>query len=485
MRALRLPLLLGAVLLAALGLAPTAGAVIQSDNVSLVTKLPEAVGAIGGHFTPDGKTFVVTTAKGVHTYDVTDPANPQRAGFLPLPHFENEDVDLGRIGDRDVAIVSMDPSFNLGALGVLYVIDITDPALPTVLSATPTKLPAQIRDPLGFADATSTNGHIANCLQGCRYVWTTGDTLGLTVYDLSDPTAPKFVKNIAMPVPKGRAGAPATEPGFTHDVFLDPSGVAWVTGEDGTFGFTTADPTNPQLKYRSDEDVQNTGGGLVGDDGSSPLDFLHHNMQRTSLNVTGTGTKPAKTRLGSLLAITEEDYLHPTCEGQGSSQTWRISDELNSDGTIKLKLLDTWTTELNDLSSAEGRAPVTGNCSAHWFDESGGILAQGWYDQGVRFLDVRTPGDIKQVAYYATAGTFWAAYFAPTDSTRQTVYALDTAGGIDVLHLDRSTIPEPEKTKPRKIDNAQQRFANLTPDGRSYVRSEQWGFACPIPSALT
>jgi hypothetical protein len=481
----RLALVLAVMAVAALGTAAPAGAVIQSDNVTLLTKLPEAAGAIGGHFTADGKTFVVTTAKGVHTYDVSDPAAPQRLGFLPLPHFENEDVDLGRIGDRDVAIVSLDPSFNLGALGVLYVIDITDPSLPTILSATPTKLPAQVRDPLGFTDATSTNGHIANCLQGCRYVWTTGDTLGLTVYDLSDPAAPKFVKNIAMPVPKGRAGAPATDPGFTHDVFLDPQGIAWVTGEDGTFGFTTADPANPVLRYRSDEDIQNTGGGLVGDDGSGPLDFLHHNMMRTSLNVTSTGTKAARTREGSLLAITEEDYLHPTCEGQGSVQTWQISGDQNSDGTTKLRLLDTWTTELNELANATGRSPATGNCSAHWFDEAGGVLAQGWYDQGVRFMDIRDPRDIKQVGYYATAGTFWAAYFAPTDPSRQTVYALDTAGGIDVLHFDRSGLVEPAKTKKKDIENADTRFANLTPDGRAYVRSEQWGFACPLPSAVT
>ena len=43
------------------------------------------------------------------------------------------------------------------------------------------------------------------------------------------------------------------------------------------------------------------------------------------------------------------------------------------------------------------------------------MLAQGWYDQGVRFLDISNPRDIQQVGYYATTGTFWAAYFAPSD----------------------------------------------------------------------
>ena len=44
------------------------------------------------------------------------------------------------------------------------------------------------------------------------------------------------------------------------------------------------DPLNPALLYRSDPSIINTGGGLPGDDGSGPLDFLHHNMMRTSIN---------------------------------------------------------------------------------------------------------------------------------------------------------------------------------------------------------
>jgi hypothetical protein len=39
--------------------------------------------------------------------------------------------------------------------------------------------------------------------------------------------------------------------------------------------------------------------------------------------------------------------------------------------------------------------PTTVNCSAHWFDVSGSLIAQGWYDQGVRFLDVSDPTAIK------------------------------------------------------------------------------------------
>jgi hypothetical protein len=137
-------------------------------------------------------------------------------------------------------------------------------------------------------------------------------------------------------------------------------------------------------------------------------------------------------------------------------------------------MLDMWTTELNELASATGRSPATGNCSAHWFDEDRGLIAQGWYDQGVRFMDISNPRDIRQVGYYASTGTFWAAYFAPLDPKREIVYALDTAGGIDVLHVDRSG-KMPTRTVPAAAVRSQ-----LSRTRSVAVTSPRWGFACAI-----
>jgi hypothetical protein len=372
-----------ACVLAGLLIAPSAqaAALFKSANVTELGTLPEAVGAIGARFSPDGNTMYVTSATGLGIYDVSQPEAPQRLSRLPLPHFENEDVDVGHIDGRDYVIITNDPSFT--GVGVIYVIDVTDPASPSLASATPVEVPGLN----GVATNTpgSSNGHIANCVAGCRYLWTTGSSEGLTVFDLADPTKPEYLG--AFKVPGG---------GFTHDVQIDDTGIAWVTGEDGTFGYDVTamtDPLAPPLVYRSDPSVTNTGNsGPSTDPGSandSPLDFLHHNSKRIGPD---------------LLAVTEEDYLRPGCEGQGSLQTWRITDERNADGTIKLELLDLWTTELNELMDGTGRSnplglPTTVNCSAHWFDVSGSLIAQGWYDQGVRFLDVSDPTAIKQVGY--------------------------------------------------------------------------------------
>jgi hypothetical protein len=448
--------------------AQAATPLFTSPNVEHLGTLPDAVGAIGARFSTDGRTMYVTSATGLGIYDVAQPAAPRLLSRLALPHFENEDVDVGRVGGRDLVIITNDPSFT--TVGVIYVIDATNPRLPVLLSATPTQVPTAAADPL-VGSPGSRNGHIANCIQACRYLWTTGSDEGLTVYDLSDPAHPQYLG--ALAVPGG---------GFTHDVAVDPSGIAWVTGEDGTFGYDTStitDPLRPALRYRSDPAVTNTGNsGPSLDPGSangSPLDFLHHNSLRTGISVNGTSVRKRAGRGGNVLAITEEDYLRPGCNGLGSLQTWQITNETNPDGTRKLALLDMWTTELNELMELEGRsnpagAPTTVNCSAHWFDEDRGLIAQGWYDQGVRFLDVSDPRDIKQVGYFVSAGEYWAAYFAPTDPAREIVYGLDVAGGIDVIRIDRPNARTRVRAPDREIRRDSPRRAHPV-----------FGFACPLP----
>ena len=77
------------------------------------------------------------------------------------------------------------------------------------------------------------------------------------------------------------------------------------------------------------------------------------------------------------MVVTEEDYQRPTCAGAGSLQTWRIG----ADNVIRN--LDSWEVEIDPTRTAL--------CSAHYFDEAGGLLAQGWYEQGTRFFDVTKP----------------------------------------------------------------------------------------------
>jgi hypothetical protein len=435
-----------ALLLAAAAPAGAQSAGFQSENVQAIGKLPDAAGAIGAHFSPDGNLMYVTGATGLGIYDVSQPAAPTLVGRMALPHFENEDVDVG----DGVVVITNDPGFTLA--GFIYIIDVSDPSKPAVKSIIRSGI-AGLVDVPGTNGSTTLNGHISNCIgPKCGWIYTTGTSEGLAIYDIRDRANPKFVNTFAMPTPKNR-----DSPGFTHDVFVDAKGIAWVTGEDGIFGYDVGDPVNPKLLYRSDENLVNSGnsGPSNPDEAETGrLDFLYHNSMRLP---------------DDYMAVTEEDYTRPGCNGQGSFQTLKITKERNSDGTIKLEPRGFFVTELNELLEQQGRSPATVNCSAHWFDYSKGLIAQGWYDQGVRFLDVRKPDTPVQVGFYATSGTFWAAYFAPRDKTKSIVYALDVTSGIDILRIDRGTLKKVRA--PARVP--QNRSAGFTP-------SDKFRYACPL-----
>ena len=85
-------------------------------------------------------------------------------------------------------------------------------------------------------------------------------------------------------------------------------------------------------------------------------------------------------------------------------------------------------------------------CSAHYFDVRDGLVAQGWYEGGTRFLDVTNPSDIRQVGYWIpNKNVTWGAYYPPTDPTGSIVYAIDTTRGVDVIKIDRG---KPADTTP-------------------------------------
>ena len=75
------------------------------------------------------------------------------------------------------------------------------------------------------------------------------------------------------------------------------------------------------------------------------------------------------------------------------------------------------------------------------------------------------------MGYWATGGSFWAAYFAPSDPEREVVYGLDTAGGIDVLHIDRGA---PSSTVTAPTEGLGQGVS------ARYRAHKTFGMACPL-----
>jgi hypothetical protein len=142
----------------------------RSSNVRPLLTLP-VPHPIGARFR-DGFMYVTTT-EGLTVYDISRPRRPIPVGALPLPHFENEDVDLG----GSILLISNDPS---EGVGVLYVIDISDPTRPLLKAAMPngfieTGIPGEV----GLNEPVREGiGHTASCIQRCRFA--PGGRTGLT-----------------------------------------------------------------------------------------------------------------------------------------------------------------------------------------------------------------------------------------------------------------------------------------------------------------
>ncbi len=414
----------------------------KSDNVTWKGTLAEPK-VISARF-KDGLMYV-STLRGLVVYDIADPEAPEKVGELALPHFENEDVDLA----GDILLISNDPS---EGQGILYVIDISDPTSPEILSQLQTGNAADqngldltvgfLQDFFPQAGGLPTGkgiGHTVSCVPpSCRYAYLAGTSLdtGIHIVDLTNPEAPKYYDDPATADPTVRdyAFTPVANGGLaTHDVQYDRQGLAWFVGGGGTAGYDITNPVKPVLVYSTGENAISRASSEAANDGSTVNDFIHHNSMRipnSSLLTPAAGADPEED--SDVVLITEEDYNRPGCVGAGSFQTWRIG------AAGILTVLDKFDAEQPDPERQS-------LCSAHYFDEDHGLVAQGWYEQGTKFLDVSNPSDIRLVGHWLPAKNMtWGALFAPTDPTRQTVYSLDFARGIDVLHIDRDVEPDPD-----------------------------------------
>jgi len=405
----------------------------RSTNVSILGNVPTGP-AIGMNF-KDHYAFV-TGPDGLTVLDIAVPQAPTRLGFLPLPHFENEDVDLC----GNILLISNDrESRDLGA--ILYVVDISTPPVPKLVAALP----------LGLTGEGRGSGHIANFVTAdCSLAWIDGGNL-VEVVDLSKPSQPRSLGKFESVASLSDAFK------VTHDTERDATGLLWSVGGGGGAGYRlTADPLRPQLVASTSADGVNP----------SPFnDFILHNSQRR----------------GNTLLVTEEDYVDTDetppggCRGQGKFETWSLAN-MTPGGITPL---DTWSTELNGFlfgGSPDSKAPVTVNCSSHWFDEYRGIAAVGWYEQGTRFLDVSNPRRIRQIGYYIPAnGSTWAAYWSPTDPTHTIVYTADAYLGVDVLKIDRKDRSADMETLVAPIPQAW--WGDAT--SFTYTPSTQWSYFCP------
>ena len=485
--ALALGTLLGSLLVMA---APASAA---SKNVELVKNLPEAANATAINFMQYKQrgrygrrtldVMLVTGRFGLKTYSLADPEDPEPldeitaedlrlegdppVDFAPptgsttpkSTFWQNEDMDVDH--KRKLALLSRDPRAYAGTtagdprptvpnpdgfggqnIAGVYVVDAKDPADLQLVS---------------FQELPT--GHTTTCVNDCKALWTGGPAstttqakpvseggLGWTfgrpiiVTDLSNPAKPRAYPLEPVDLFR-RDGVTA----YSHDVQVDPAGVAWVSGDGGTGGYWTEgrhwDPLEDRYRRATALDpIPYAGGGIPEPVVGDTTGGFEHNAWRPVGRSAPWGDP--RYRRGELLLTTEEDF-GPAAEACSKRGQFAISSlEGSYDGEawkstptapFRLKTVGTWNPYQKEGSRPEGGPynPLANFCSAHYFDVDGSTVTYAWYGEGTRFLDISDPANPTQFAYWRPDdGVVWASY-----KHRGLIYTADRTRGVDILRL--------------------------------------------------
>jgi hypothetical protein len=402
---------------------------VTSPNVRFVGNFPETQ-AISGEWARTGNYFYVSSLDSISVFDTSDPLRPKLTGTLANLVFENEAMSYGERtvnGELQRFVLVGNDLYNATADdtggvqrgriggGEVIVVDVTDPTNPHVRSRTP---------------ATSST-HTLQCVTvSCQYAYTAGDNGRYSIIDLRDLDRPQQLKTAPS---AASAANDVFTTGAGHYWDFDQAGIGWHTGSGGAAAFDVSDPANPVALNTTDAHGTQTPWN----------DFIHHNSQRPNAARFQAGA-PATVANGNVLLVTEEDYVNDgdevLCDRAGTFQTWHIPDLAGGANIAPLDII-------NPVKFGDGLStPIGGFCSAHWFDyHQSGIVAQGYYQQGLRFIDVRDPRDLKQHAYVTGGATeVWDAYWVPQRNANgvaqakktNIVYTTDLVRGLDVYEVD-------------------------------------------------
>jgi len=406
--------------------------------VTPLGNVPDAQGAISLSFLQyhrpgsarDRDVMFVSGEFGLRAYDLTeDPARPRLVGELSMPGlWETEDTEVDP--RRKLVFLSRDPrafggTTQTGESGI-YVVDASRPESLT---------------PLSFVPVPS--GHTTSCVDDCRYLWTGGPAKAASmpaewggrpiwVTDVRDPRHPRVFPD---PIDLGRNDGKTD---YVHDVQVDGHGVAWVSGRGGVRGYWTSgvhhDPLLDRPRRATAQDPVPYAGGGVSELAAESR-FMHNSFHPVGARQgDGGATGDGHGRPDDLIYTTEESFVDG-CAGDGVLVISSLADSYDGQGwrstpedPFRLRTVGTWS-----VAGQEGSDPDSDDCSAHYFDVSGSILAQSFYSQGTRFLDISDPTNPTQIAYHREAdAAAWAPYWH-----RGLVYVADNTRGVDILRLAR------------------------------------------------
>ena len=386
----------------------------MSPNVTYVGTVPVESPGIGGRLLAvDGQQrFYMTGAKGLTIFDVTNPAAPKELGRLPLPHFQNEDVDVSDDGKRviistDTAAVRVTPGAPspVAQGNGIHIIDTSTVTAPKLV---------------GFI---ALSNHTTTCADAaCNYLYGSSGH----IVDATDPANPqntglKWFRN-------GVTGS--------HALNRDASGLM-ISDSTPRLVLDVTDPLNPVALAEGRPDTRK-----FGKDG-----LLQHNNVRPRAEqwvprVEGD-VDPAM-RPGELLIGNSESNVNRNCTDAGGLSTWNMAD---FDKGKALTQVDVFRPFNGDWADGNPKANALG-CSGHWFTVDSDMVVTSWYEHGVRFFHVDpATGKITQKGYFQPVVTqAGAAHWVTAPNGDKYVLAPDYARGLDILKFTpEAPTPTPEE----------------------------------------
>jgi hypothetical protein len=429
---------------------------VTSENVTYHGTIPIDSPAVGGEVVNHingNRYFYATGLKGLSIYDISDPEVPVLAGYLPLPHSQNEDLKVSEDGTR--AVIAADGALLVSIMPLtvgLHVIDTTDPTDPAVLGH------------------INSSNHTVECADPeCEWLYGSSGR----IYDARTPAA-------IVEVGRWNLDRFGNSIGSGHALRRDETGIVISDSNPRLIldpRTPPADPNDPNPPVDEAEAVPGPAHPLLLAQGARRASIdsrLQHNNVRPDADewvsrvpgnpadavthvtivpgarsVSGTNKRPVL-RPGELLIGNAESNLNPTCSSAGGLSTWSIA---NFDHGAAPEQLEVFRPLNGTALDGSPRANALG-CSGHWFTENDGIVAASWYEHGVHFFNVnKENGAIREIGYFQPMVTeAGAAYWV--DDTH--VYNVDYARGIDILSFDRSDeLPgqrELDRTWARNLD---------------------------------
>jgi len=462
--------------------------VIASDNMEYVGTIPiespgvsHAVREVG-----DQRLLYVNGAKGLTIYDIDDPADPQRVGFLPLPHSQNEDIQVSEDGTR--AIIAADGGLLVPVLATrgLHIVDTSDPSSPQVVA--------------WLDNAGGGTNHTATCADdACDWIYGNRGSIYQVVTDADGAVDIRTLENKWFDVD----GRVTSSHALNRSVHTDPATLEPVTimisDSEPRLIMDATDPANPVLLATSDPadhegdgflqhnnarpnaadwrprslDAGDGGGdtGTRGPVGGLPGQASEHAKARLGSGhaaVLPTDTDPfgGDLRPGELLIGNSESNVVPQCDDEsGGLTTFSIKD---FDEGATMTPLHTFR-PVNG-SWFDGNPGANGlGCSGHWFDIRDGdnLIAASWYEHGVKVIEVLPDYSMQEVGFFQpVVGAAGAASWVVDDDGTEYIFSTDYERGLDIIRFHRDA-PQPTE--------AQMRAAALAvAQANPVAESERW-----------